>query len=500
LILIKNSRIRLFGYGILLLSIIAFLLTWLKWYIGISASLLLLVGYYKIWKNMSCDESKILISKKTFFLICGIMIIWTLLSGIGGAFPQKNDFHIRNAIIHDLINYPWPVRYLDNYDSALTYYIGFWILPALLGKLITFYYGANAGWIVANIAYAIYCATILCVVMFLLVSYLNATSIKRMLMVATILIFFSGMDILPNLLMQMGQLKISIFTQLEFWIPIQYSSNTTQLCWVYNQAIPSWLVTALLFHERGFSNYAYLGLLLLPFGPLPFIGIFFMMMIQGVIEFLQSIRNKQSFQFLKNITSIPNVIAIVTILPIFYLYYFTNSAVSQNGFRLNNISLVYYYVFILTEFLLYVILIVRKSYKKRYFIIGILGLFLAPLFTLGYDQDFCMRASIPFLFTLMIYVMEYLLSNVCWSGKGIISLNVGAILIIMILFIGSATPLTEYRHSYVQIVNSGNTRTSLIKDNYGTLADANIGRGNFVTDHASETIFYRYLARNNLQE
>jgi len=52
------------------------------------------------------------------------MFAWTVFSGLGGAFPQKNDLHWRNAILHDLLNYSWPVRYADG--SALTYYLAFW--------------------------------------------------------------------------------------------------------------------------------------------------------------------------------------------------------------------------------------------------------------------------------------------------------------------------------------------------------------------------------------
>jgi hypothetical protein len=481
----------------LLISIIAFLLTWLRWYIGIPGAFLLFVGYYKIWKNIICDKSEICISKKILFLLLGIMIAWTIFSGIGGAFPQKSDLNIRNAILHDLINYSWPVRYADGFDSSLTYYIAFWIIPALVGKLTALFLGTNAGWIAANIAYALYCAMILCVVMLLLVSYLKATSLKRMLMVAVILIFFSGMDIVPIILMQLGQTNITIGTHLEWWTSLQYSSNTTQLCWVYNQAIPAWLVTVLLFHETGLVNYAFLGLLLLPFGPIPFIGIFFIMLLEGAVELFRSIREKQLWEFRKQIASIPNILAMVVIFPIYYLYYSTNSATSNNGFNLNSLSLVNYYFFIVIEFLLYVILIMRKCYKKRFFIIGTIGLFLVPLFTLGNGQDFCMRASIPFLFILMLYVTDYLLSNITFCGKNILHIKVGAVLLVFFLALGAATPLTEFRQSYTQIVQSGSYRTTLVADKIGTLGDGNMARDNFITKHASDTLFYRYVAKNN---
>ena len=297
MISIKNSYIRLAGYGILLISIIAFFLTWLKWYLGIPATILILIGFYMLSKNIMSDNKETIISKKTLVILLAIMLLWTVVSGVGGAFPQKNDFHIRNAILHDLINYSWPVRYSDGYDSSLTYYIAFWIVPALIGKLTTFFLGTSAGWIAANISYAIYCFCILSIVMLLLVSYLNATTPKRMILVAFILIFFSGMDIFPVVLRQLGQENVSIGTHLEWWTTIQYSSNTTQLSWVYNQAVPAWLVTALLFHECNIEHFAFLGLLLIPYGPIPFIGVFFIMILQGAIELIQSVRKKKLLFF-----------------------------------------------------------------------------------------------------------------------------------------------------------------------------------------------------------
>lgn len=493
MITIKNSHIRLFGYGILIISVIAFFLTWLRWYIGIPATMLLLLGYYRLSKNLMCDKSEINISKKTLFILCGIMLMWTILSGLGGAFPQKSDLITRNAILHDLINYSWPVRYTDGYDSSLTYYIAFWIIPALIGKITTLFMGIQAGWIAANIAYAFYCAAILCLVMLLLIGYLKATSLKRMLLVAVVLIFFSGMDILPIILYQLGEKTISIGTHLEWWTYIQYSSNTTQLSWVYNQAIPAWVVTTLLLHEKRVEHYAFLGLLLLPFGPIPFYGILFIMLLQGLSELLVAIRQKNLLKFLKQVFTIPNSIAVLVLFPIYYLYYSTNATTTQSGFNLNHFSLIQYLIFILVEFFIYVLLIMQTCYYKRFFIFSVLGLFCIPLFTLGSAQDFCMRASIPLLFIIMFYIIEYLLNNITCSSNGKILLSINTVVLLIFLTLGSATPLTEFRQSYFQTIQSDSSAK------VANLENGNIG-DNFITKHASDTLFYRYLARSNVKK
>ncbi len=493
MITIKNNQIRLIGYGLLLINIIVFFLTWLRWYIGIPVVIMLLIGSYRLMKDIIPDQREIRISTKTLLLLCGIMLAWTVFSGLGGAFPQKDDMHVRNAILHDLIDYSWPVRYADGLDSSLTYYIAFWLVPSLVGKATNFLMDAQYGWIAANITYTLYCASILCVVLLLLMIYLKAISLKRMLLVATVLIFFSGMDIIPIVWRQLGEMNISLVTHLEWWTNIQYSSNTTQLAWVYNQAIPAWLVTALFLHEQRMDHYAFLGLLLLPYGPLPFIGLFFIMGILAVIEFSTALKQRQLLLFLKQIITPPNILAIVAILPIYYLYYSTNSTTSGSGIGMSPLSKSYF-VFVMVEFLIYALLIGRSFWNNNLFRFSVIALFYFPLFALGSGGDFCMRASIPVLFILMIYIMKYLLNNITFCNQGKLQTNLTTILLVICLALGAITPLTEFRQSYTQIIRSGSNRTALIADNLGTLGDGNMERGNFITKHASDSLFYRYIA------
>jgi hypothetical protein len=97
----------------------------------------------------------------------------------------------------------------------------------------------------------------------------------------------------------------------------------------------------------------------------------------------------------------------------------------------------------------------------------------------------------------MIYIMEYLHQSISFHDKDVISLKSGAAVMIVLLTIGSATPLTEFRQSLVQISQSRGERTSLIADDVKTLDNGHMPRGNFITMHASDTLFYRYLAKNN---
>ncbi len=499
LIAIKNRHLRITGYCLLVVSIIAFFLTWLEWYIGIPATLLLIWALYGVIKNVKEDQRAFYISKEMLILIFLIVVAWVLLSGIGGAFPQKSDIHWRNAIFHDLINYPWPVRYEDGFGSSLTYYIGFWLIPALFGKGIAFFFGAQAGWIGANVVTAVYCTAIVFVVLLLLLSYLNCSSKKNILIVMVLLILFSGMDILGVVVSQLGSGDFHLGTHLEWWNYIEYSANTSQLAWVYNQAIPAWLTMSLLLHEKKINHFAFLGLLLLPYGPLPFIGVFYLMVVEAIRRGLANIKSGKGKELVGQVFSIPNILGCMVILPIFYFYFSTNMAATGNAGSWNTFYVVPYILFVIFEFALILILIWKYSYKLPYFLPSAIGLFVIPWFKFGGGQDFCMRASIPLLFILMLYTIDYLIHHLKSSEMNIWGINKKVIPLLIILLIGAATPLDEYRESYLQIKESGSHCTSIFADKIKTLDNGDIARDNFITKHASDTFFYRYLAKGEKQ-
>ena len=199
--------------------------------------------------------------------------MWVALSGIGGFAFQNIDFHTRNAVFRDLINFPWPVKYYTNPTDPsipynLVYYTGFWLPAALVGKI--------AGWLAANIA--LYIWTVLGIILTIL---LLGTKIKLTpLYLILILIFFSGMDALGSLIRIIAVPGTNNFLwppifHLEWWMPsFQYSSFTTQLFWVFNQAIPTWLCMALLIATGDRKIILVVWSLCCFFAPLPALGMF----------------------------------------------------------------------------------------------------------------------------------------------------------------------------------------------------------------------------------
>ncbi|NLX92404.1 MAG: hypothetical protein GXZ02_00805 [Clostridiales bacterium] len=161
---------------------------------------------------------------------------------------------------------------------------------------------------------------------------------------------------------------------------------------------------------------------------------------------------------------------------------------------MNTLSLGYF-VFISVEFVIYLILIWRDSYKKPYFIFSVVGLLLVPFVTLGNEQDFCMRASIPMLFLLMVYVLDYLLNNIDGRKKKGLPIKAKALPLVFCLMIGAVTPFVEYRATFNQTIISVENGTSMYADKFGTLSNEGMNKDNFVTINSSDTFFYKYIAK-----
>jgi hypothetical protein len=196
----------------------------------------------------------------TMFLVA---FVWIWLSGIGGYAFQNWDFQFRNAVLHDLIDFAWPVHY--NSEHILTYYFTFWLPSALIGKLM--------GWHSA-------CSCLFCWSLIgILLTFLLASNISKIRAshLAVFFILFSGMDILGYFFEGLcwdRQFFPKLGGHIENWAErlIQYSSFTTQLYWVFNQAIPTWIACMLLLDEKEPFIVLTIWALILPYSPFCFIG------------------------------------------------------------------------------------------------------------------------------------------------------------------------------------------------------------------------------------
>jgi hypothetical protein len=171
---------------------------------------------------------------------------WAVLGGTDHLVFTNADWHIRDAVLHDLVASSWPVGYgmLDGRESLLRASIGFFLPAAVVGKV--------AGLSAAH--FAILAWTAAGASLFLLqVLSLTRSRVSTALMAAAIVVFFSGLDIVGNLLNNGPRFRSDwdITTHLEWWAErYQYSSMTTQLFWVPNHALCGWLLIGLMYRDE----------------------------------------------------------------------------------------------------------------------------------------------------------------------------------------------------------------------------------------------------------
>ena len=445
--LIKSSLVYL------TLPFIIFCLTFLKIWIGFPLVIILGWIIFRVWKQNGANGNEAGITKKD--LIFGLVVLgcWVFLSGIGGFAFQNQDLVTRNVIFKDLINFKWPVYYPDSVNPAtgspyaLMYYIGYWLPVALIGKL--------SGWQVAN--FVLFIWTLWGV--FLTAALLKERIKSTLLASSLLLIFFSGMDILGTLSIR----SISPhsyptawppITTIEWWVAgsFQFSSFTTQLFWVFNQAIPAWVCIALILLTKNPRNVFFIWALCFFCAPLPAVGMLpFILLIIPHKAFNPEIfslrwRGQKVKSFfmdclvdIKAAITPENILGGGIVFLTSLLYFSANPNGSKISLVINNILVfMFYIIFLIYEVMLLWGLFYKEQKKNLWWYVAGGSFIIIPLVRLGTFTDFCMRASIPAIFILMV-----------WSGEAIFRKPHvkyrGAL--ILILLIGALTPIYEINRS-----------------------------------------------------
>lgn len=302
------------------------------------------------------------------------------------------------------------------------------------------------------------------------------------------MILFSGLDIIPYWICNN---KFPGTSHIEWWAGyFQYSSNTTQLFWVFNQSIPIWLIMALMLQLKdekyiasllalsfAYSSWATFGMI-----PIAFIGL------------LKYVKRKHKVNIL-------NILVPFLILCIFGSFYLAgNGSKGSGGFIFDLYSqekrriLCNYIMFLFCEFGVYFLIIHNKAKKYDFYWVVLLELVFFPLFVIK-DGNFIMRGSIPALFLAMYYVIRYLLEN-----YNNFQVNIRNRILIVVLCIGCFTPLTELSRTISKTMSSDN----ILEDSVGSFGnmmtereyEIKTVRDQFFVYDYEETFFFKYLAKD----
>ena len=534
-----HAFVRAASYLYLILPVIIFFLGWCRWQVGVPAALILAVSFVLCFKEHKKKEynqeeqnqkeqnkkeqnqkeqSKKRQDKKesgqkdtAYFsadirklAVIGIVVlVWTGLSGVGGYAWQNADHPIRNELFVLLVKEKWPLVKAIAAGGAeprgMVYYLGFWLPAAAAGKL----FGLKAGWAAQYLWAA---AGIL-----LMYAWICIWRKKVIVWPLWIIIFFSGLDAAGVLLFCRQELQVFGEPHLEAWAPYyQFSCMTTQLFWVFNQAVPAWLLAAVVFLGERPKNLCFLTSLTVLTSTFPFVG-----MVPYVLYFMVSRSDwKGVCQNLRALlkscwgswASFQNIAGSAVTLFICGIYIAGNHAVRNSMPWLNNgrrlflllaaaalagiilwlaavcvlrghgklvfrtglvlgilavaarfgrlpyadwQSPLFYWInltlFYIVEAGVFLLVLYPAVEDKRLFLLNAAWLYVIPLILVGRSCDFCMRASIPGLFLLMLWCIHAADAWMHESGR----CKKQLCLLLALLMIGTVTPLHEIKRSFV---------------------------------------------------
>lgn len=406
----------LFRIGVLYLAIPVTmqLLFWYNRIVSVVCVVLLLtatVFALKKYKPLKQEEYyKIFNSKKLLFLLLFIIII-NLLSGAGGIFPQNWDYHGRNAIFRDLIENPWPVRYdystLEYEKSVfgnggiLNYYFAFWLPGAAVGKILSSFKAASL--------FMLLWQTLGTILFFYYIFRLLKNTKYRYFF---IFMTFGGLNVIGHIIMNKywGQPIHPIgVTHIDTSMgTFCMSTFITQLFWVFNQSIPAWIALTLFLQEKDYRTCGYYFALLVPFAPFPMLGLLYL--IFCYIIFGKKLDKLIDWKRIKELLTIENFMGCISVLPVVFMYTLNESHKGchiidylHDG-KLPDV-LFCYAMFVLLEFLIYIVIVNKKNYKQ--IIMCFLFFAIAPLFYIG-GPDLGNRSTIPPLIILFLLVCQTL--------------------------------------------------------------------------------------------
>lgn len=371
-------------------------------------------------------------------LIVVIALAWAAMSG-GSHFVYANpDWIVRDAVLGDLAFSGWPPSYgvHDGRHDLLRSAIGFFLPVAAVGKIL----GPE------SLPIVMFTWTGIGTLVFLLLLPLPREDLPRFLIAISIIVAFSGMDVLGTLLLH-GQypvfpLRIEWWSEFSFRALFSYSSLTGQLIWAPNHALPMWIATALFYRHWKHPDFLSLLCLLLPTLPLhtPFA-------LPGLAPFLLLALIDRTRSGV-NARRIPVTALLAAILigglTIRLQMLDTGSIAVQHAaatvapesgnamaFARN------YLVFILMEFaILGLALLTVLRHSKGIMIVAMCVLALLPLVTLGPSNDLLLRVATPSL-----VLMAILCQRVVSDASSMMRPRIAFILIL--LLIGAHTPFNE---------------------------------------------------------
>lgn len=500
----KNRALLISTIAYIYIPVMIFLIGFVKPYF--SFPLILVLSFFLL--RMIEDYQKEMEENKTVLIKWWVLLLAVLVLcafcvfiGWGGWFPQAGDWYKHNAVLRDLSMKNWPVYYMNLEPSMLTYYIGQYLVPALVGKL-------TGSFRIAEILFFVWGVIGLVLVFIHLQRILKADTVKKQLLSLLILLFFSGAVVLTQVVLHNWYPNMTFAPVDRHWVIVgeillQFRSNFVMLRWVFPQCMIPWLLMMLFMeHYKKCEYYALLFLPALLFATFSFVS-FFAYALMGIVYLL--IKQKDKKDVLKRIFSLSNLLPAVGLGGILFFYFLGYVQVQKPdylGFGLQKYGFSYwgvYVVFCFFAFGIYAVCVWKDNKKIPLYYFTVILLLVIPLFKMGLCNDFVMSVSIPPLFVLMIFVVKFL------NKKGESEQNgIKKGILIVCLFIGAWYSFCELKDNIAQkepgIMSAAEYESLGYFTNRGNQELSDDLKYNYYTYDLEGKIFYEYIARKKIGE
>ena len=348
-----------------------------------------------------------------FIVIASVFAVCvTVITGVGELVWTTYDHAFRRAILNDLINYKWPVIYqpetqmnpdvrqmiTSQAPQGFIYYFTYWMPAALTGKLF--------GFTAANIFLILWNSLGIVLIIIGISIYVRRNSYASMF----VLLCFSGLDVIPYYI---NQIWLNIDEQW-MWVDgcvphMSFVSNFNNMENVYHQAIPCYLIIILLLTARNNRSTGLIGSLMFAYSPWATFG----MIVPCIVQLFNGrYRTGDRRRNIRNILSPCNIVMPVIILIIYGAFYMAKAdSASDRGFTWEYYGSIgkfipAYLILLAVEVLPVAALVFSKRRKDPMFWGAIIILLLCPLYKITESNDFTMRASMPGLFILAVFLVK----------------------------------------------------------------------------------------------
>lgn len=408
---ISSVQLKTAGLVYITMPVLLFLGCMLRPWIAVPSVLLaltaLVVSIRFVRRSSDNDERSLSMSIWTILLVVGIVAGHCVLCGQFGLCVQVWDWFSRNATFRDLITHSWPVRYPNHGNTAMAFYFGHWLPAAFVGRGVLLATGSvDAAWRIGNFCLGLWTVAGVSIAFLLAGMRIGATSTGKMLVILPVLLSFCGCFFFG----MWARSWLTGSVPAGSWAGcFEFTTNEDLLSWVFHQTVVPWIATALLW-EEGRKAFPYMLFVLadIPLcGPFPATGLGWMVATVVVVELYHAVRDGRILKLISEVVTIPNAVGVIVVVPLVASMLFANSASgmvgpSWTGVASRKLFAAAWVAFFCCEVGVYGLALLRREIGNPYFWGCFSYLAVCPLVKIGHAHDFCMRASIPALFGVMI--------------------------------------------------------------------------------------------------